>query len=67
MKDLLNPFSKKAQTTNTETQTLKIDTVSMAYDDVHRIAQRNPSLYQTKSVPQVGMLSINRTGSRGMA
>lgn len=67
MKEYLNRFSKKAQKTNTETQTLNISTASMAYDDVHRIAKRNPSLYQTKSVPQVGPLSMGRLGSGGMA
>lgn len=62
MKNYLNTFTKKKQT-NTDTQT---NGVLMASDDVRRIAQRNPSLFQTKSVPRVGGFHMEHTGSGGL-
>lgn len=66
MKNYLNTFTKKSKLTNTE-KTLNQELNFMAADDVHRIALRNPTLYQTKSVPRVSGLSMGHSGSSGMA
>lgn len=58
----LNTFTTKKNQTNTDIQT---NNVLMASDDVRRIARRNPSLFQTKSVPRVGGFSMETTGSGG--
>jgi hypothetical protein len=66
MKNYLNTLAKKSKQTNTE-KTLSQELNLMASDDVHRIAQRNPALFQTKSVPRLSGLSMGHTGRSGMA
>lgn len=67
MKNYLNSLTQKSTQTDTETSTLDQSSALMAADDVHRIALRNPALFQTKSVPRLSSLSMGETGSGGMA
>ena len=65
MKNYLNTFSTNKNQKNTDTQITLGSDILMASDDVRRIAQRNPALFQTKSVPRLGGFSIGPTGSGG--
>lgn len=50
---------------NQDFKSQKITENYLASDDVHRIAMRSPSLYQTNSVPQVSQVSIFDNFERG--
>jgi hypothetical protein len=67
MKNYLNSFTQKTKSENTDNTTFDQQVILMAADDVHRIASRNPTLYQTKSVPRISDLSMGHSGSGGMA
>jgi hypothetical protein len=66
MKNYLNTFTQKSIQKNTEIPTFDQDDILMAADDVHRIAKRNPALYQTKMVPRLNNFSIRSSGSSGL-
>ncbi len=57
-------INAKTNRSTAKTQTSKQN--SWKSDDVHRLAQRSPSLYQTRLVPQVKFgLNVRQFGGHG--